>query len=93
MTEQQKEYRTLHHAIRSVEKGTTNLIKTQADQRNTVSRTCYELNQADPSLSSGMYLIDPDGEGVGDDPIYVECDMTSGDETTNCYLDNNLFAF
>jgi hypothetical protein len=33
---------------------------------------------ADPSLPSGMHWIDPDGEGVGDDPIYVYCDMTSG---------------
>jgi hypothetical protein len=25
-----------------------------------------------------MYWIDPDGEGVGDDPIYVSCDMATG---------------
>ncbi len=25
-----------------------------------------------------MHWIDPDGQGVGDDPIYVYCDMTSG---------------
>ncbi len=41
-------------------------------------RTCRELQATDPSLSSGMHWIDPDGQGVGDDPIYVYCDMTSG---------------
>jgi hypothetical protein len=43
-----------------------------------IPRTCRELRAADPSLSSGMHWIDPDGQGVGDNPIYVYCDMTSG---------------
>ncbi len=38
--------------------------------------TRREVRAADPSLSSGMHWIDPDG--VGDDPIYVFCDMTKG---------------
>jgi hypothetical protein len=25
-----------------------------------------------------MQWIDPDGQGIGDDPIYVYCDMTTG---------------
>ncbi len=41
-------------------------------------RTCREVRAADPSLSSGMFWVDPDGQGVGDDPIYVYCDMTKG---------------
>jgi hypothetical protein len=41
-------------------------------------RTCRELRMSNPSLPSGMQWIDPDGQGVGDDPIYVYCDMTSG---------------
>ncbi len=41
-------------------------------------RTCRELRVTDPSLPSGMYSIDPDGEGVGENPIYVYCDMISG---------------
>ena len=41
-------------------------------------RTCRELRSSDPSLTSGMHWIDPDGQGVGDDPIYVYCDMTKG---------------
>jgi hypothetical protein len=41
-------------------------------------RTCHGIHWIDPSLPSGMYWIDPDGKGVGDDPIYVYCNMTSG---------------
>jgi hypothetical protein len=29
-----------------------------------------------PSFASGMQWIDPDGQGIGDDPIYVYCDMS-----------------
>ncbi len=43
-----------------------------------VLRTCKETRAADPSLGSGMYWIDPDGQGVGDDPIYVYCNMATG---------------
>jgi hypothetical protein len=46
--------------------------------RSAILRTCREIRAADPSASSGMYWIDPDGQGVGDDPIYVHCDMASG---------------
>ena len=47
-----------------------------------IQRTCREIKTADPALSSGMYWIDPDGQGIGDDPVYVYCDMTTG----KCYL-------
>ncbi len=43
-----------------------------------VHRTCTEIGEADSSLTSGMYWIDPDGSEVGDDPIFVFCDMTTG---------------
>lgn len=43
-----------------------------------MARTCAELRAADPSASSGLHMIDPDGQGVGDDPISVYCDMTTG---------------
>jgi hypothetical protein len=46
--------------------------------RSSIPRTCREARLADPSLNSGMHWIDPDGQGVGDDPIYVHCDMTTG---------------
>ena len=46
--------------------------------RSGMLRTCRELRAADPSLPSGMQWIDPDGQGVGDGPIYVYCNMTSG---------------
>ena len=44
-----------------------------------IPRTCRELRAADPTLPSGMYWIDPDGDGEGgDESISVFCDMTSG---------------
>ena len=46
--------------------------------KNSVLRTCRETRAADPSLISGKYWIDPDGQGVGDDPIYVYCNMATG---------------
>ncbi len=53
-------------------------------------RTCREVRAADPSLSSGMHWIDPDGQGVGDDPIYVYCDMTKGLALFNDFLIINM---
>lgn len=47
-------------------------------EKKAVPRTCREGRANDPSLPSGMYWIDPDGQGVGDDPIYVNCDMIKG---------------
>ena len=56
--------------------------------KTAIYRTCRESRSADPSLSSGMYWIDPDGIGMGDDPIYVYCNMTSGIVKTNRLLRN-----
>ncbi|XP_046456611.1 uncharacterized protein LOC124203801 [Daphnia pulex] len=53
-------------------------ISIRSTGRSGIPRTCRELRAADPSLSSGMHWIDPDGQGVGDNPIYVYCDMISG---------------
>jgi Fibrillar collagen C-terminal domain len=41
-------------------------------------KTCDTILQSDPSKESGMYWIDPDGQGQGDGPIYVYCNMSSG---------------
>ena len=41
-------------------------------------RTCSEAIAYDPSLPSGMYLIDPDINCIGDGPINVYCDMVKG---------------
>jgi hypothetical protein len=46
-------------------------------------RTCREAHLADPTLTSGMHWIDPDGQAVGNDPIYVYCDMNSGKKRYN----------
>lgn len=53
-------------------------VARQSSGRSSIPRTCLEAHLIDPSLSSGKYWIDPDGQGVGDAPIYVYCDMTSG---------------
>ena len=43
-----------------------------------IFRTCREVRAADPTLASGMLWIDPDGQGIGEDPIYVYCNMATG---------------
>ncbi len=53
-----------------------NVIKSSG--KSGIPRTCQELRAANPSLPSGMQFIDPDGQGIGDDPIYVFCDMSTG---------------
>ena len=80
LMERENERRTSsHNAAPSTLQGTeANVRGKQAGQRNAMFRTCRELHLADPLLNSGMYWIDPDGQGVGDEPIYVECDMTTG---------------
>ena len=50
----------------------------QSSGKSGIPRTCQELRVANPSLVSGMQWIDPDGQGIGDDPIYVYCDMSTG---------------
>ena len=50
----------------------------QSSGKSGIPRTCRELQATNPSLPSGMHWIDPDGQGVGGDPIYVFCNMASG---------------
>ncbi|XP_045028722.1 uncharacterized protein LOC123471449 isoform X2 [Daphnia magna] len=47
----------------------------QHRRQNATLRTCHEIHVANPSYPSGMYWIDPDGQGIGDPPIYVYCEM------------------
>ena len=53
-------------------------ISIRSTGKSGIPRTCRGLQATNPSLPSGMHWIDPDGQGLGDDPIYVYCDMTSG---------------
>jgi hypothetical protein len=53
-------------------------IAIRSTGKSGIPRTCRQHQAIDPSLPSGMHWIDPDGQGVGDNPIYVYCDMTSG---------------
>ncbi|KZS14822.1 Contactin associated protein 1-like protein [Daphnia magna] len=46
-------------------------------RHNATLRTCHEIHAANPSYASGMYWIDPDGQGIGDPPIHVHCDMVA----------------
>jgi hypothetical protein len=48
-----------------------------ANDKSYILITCQELRAADPTLQSQMYSNDPDGKGVGDDPIHVYCHMTT----------------
>ena len=50
----------------------------QSNGKSGIPRTCREFRAANPSIASGMQWIDPDGQGIGDDPIYVYCDMSTG---------------
>ena len=47
-------------------------------QHNSIYRTCHEARVANSTLTSGVYWIDPDGQGIGDAPILVDCDMEKG---------------
>ncbi|XP_046456826.1 uncharacterized protein LOC124203952 [Daphnia pulex] len=62
----------------STKKFTMSVELNQNYKRNAIFRTCQELRSSNPLLESGMYWIDPDGQGVGDDAIHVLCDMKSG---------------
>lgn len=50
----------------------------QVERSASSPRSCHEIQLTNPSLSSGMYWIDPDGQGIGDGPIYVYCDVKAG---------------
>lgn len=63
----------------TTKKFTTSVELNQNYKRNVIFRTCQELHSSNPLLESGMYWIDPDGQGVGDDAIHVFCDMKLGE--------------
>ena len=46
--------------------------------RSVSFHSCRVLRALDPSLISGMHWIDLDGQGVGDNSIFVYCGMTKG---------------
>ena len=54
------------------------LNQVAAGARVSMPRTCYAARKSNPSLPSGIYWIDPDGEKMGDPPILVFCNMTTG---------------
>lgn len=64
----------------ALEKGISRNVETNEHyKRNAAPRTCGEVFATNPLLDSGMYWIDPDGQGVGDNAINVYCNMTTGE--------------
>jgi hypothetical protein len=53
-------------------------ISRKSREKSSIPRTCHDIRKAHPSQSSGIYWIDPDGQGVGEDPIVAFCNMTTG---------------
>ena len=43
-----------------------------------IGRSCAEAFSADPTIPSGDYYVDPDGANIGDRPIIVYCNMSTG---------------
>ena len=69
----------MERKIRQLEGVLKNEKKTnQVNGKSATPRTCREVRDSNPTLTSGMYWIDPDGQGVGDAPISVYCNMTAG---------------
>lgn len=74
----------LEMALKIERETNSKLVSLKTDQgigstgKSAMPRTCREAMLGNPSLNSGMHWIDPDGQGVGDAPIFVYCDMTSG---------------
>ena len=70
------------------------LIVTEGDEWNRKSylmpRSCAEARSADPTLQSGNYYVDPDGTNIGDDPINVYCDMTTGIRYSKSKISDDL---
>ena len=48
------------------------------DKLYSLPRTCQEMLTTLPTLQSGDYTVDPDGTNVGDAPISVYCNMSTG---------------
>ena len=58
---------------------TISTANTEADSKQySLPRSCYEILVADPTVMSDNYYIDPDGASVGDPPVQVYCNMTTG---------------
>ena len=49
-------------------------------------RSCHEILVANPIAVSENYYIDPDGASVGDPPVQVYCNMTTGYKRPSCYF-------
>ena len=80
---QELQLRNLTEQLTEKERNLSKSFESSSDDRNNqqsnvIYRTCHEVRSRDSSLKSGMYWIDPDGTGVGDEPIRVHCNMATG---------------
>ncbi len=57
-------------------------VSTHKIENILVPKTCDDLKKLGVA-KSGAYLIDPDGAGIGDAPITVDCDMTGDAGNSN----------
>jgi len=46
--------------------------------KSLLPRSCQEALTVEPTMLSGNYYVDPDGTNMGDDPIYVYCNASTG---------------
>ena len=74
---------TLHSTLRNQRSNVAIESQSTENKESTVYRTCQELRSNDPLLPSGIHPIDPDGQGAGDGPIYVYCNMTTGERISH----------
>ena len=65
----------IKRTARSVVLSNTTAAAAADDDEKYVGRSCQDLKFKDPSRLSGWYPIDPDGDGEGEPPIFVYCDM------------------
>ena len=66
------------HLNHELNQESLSLSKFSTKEAKSLPRTCDEILHLNPNSQSGQYWIDPDGDGVGDPAISVECDMTTG---------------
>ena len=52
--------------------------KDDVASRDFLPRSCFEIKATNPIAQSRVYSIDPDGQIGADEPIFVYCDMTTG---------------
>ena len=80
---QQEEINQLKKKTSDLEEKNHQLILAGANKKDDVTsrdflpQSCFEIKATNPDAQSGVYSINPDGQIGADQPIQVECDMTT----------------